>query len=314
LEDKKIFNYVGGKSHISDWIIKEMNSLCRNTNFKWKHYAEPFSGAFWVYWKLPMERIRTFKTIAYNDFNLELVNTITCLRDDRINLINAPEKIVKKYKLNNINGRLILEDEENYNTIRDTFFEEYRNGEDPPIGETILPQPERVIMFAYLHHYSFIGSILSPKMKMVKGKVAPKDKTKDIPIVKKAKNPEFFERAKFVTDINRMDCEELIKKYDSPDMFFYIDPPYWETEHYYTESVEGFGPDKHESLANTIKTMKGKFALSYYSFNELTQWFPFDEYRWERKEFTSMMQLMEGGKREEVLILNDKGEEGLLGY
>jgi DNA adenine methylase len=292
-----MLNYPGGKSHISEWIIQQMDDLTRRTDLNWTQYAEPFSGAFWVFLKMPIEQIKTFDTVVYNDFNFDLVNMITCLRDARIELIEA-------------GSGLKLEDQETYDRIKEEFFTKYRNVNDMEI----LPNPKRAIQFAYLHHYSFIGSTMTPKVKMVTGKVKPREKHNDLPLVKKAKNPQFFEKIKYVTHIERKDCEQIIREFDSPDMFFYIDPPYWETEHYYTESVDGFGPKKHKSLANTIKAMKGRFALSYYSFNELIEWFPFDEYRWERKKYKSMMQLNEGGEREEVLILNDLGEKGLIGY
>ncbi|WP_455757856.1 DNA adenine methylase [Sulfurimonas sp.] len=39
-------------------------------------------------------------------------------------------------------------------------------------------------------------------------------------------------RLKYVT-IENMKFEELIKKYDKEDSFFYLDPPYYNFENYY---------------------------------------------------------------------------------
>jgi DNA adenine methylase len=63
-----------------------------------------------------------------------------------------------------------------------------------------------------------------------------------------------------------------------------MDPPYWKTENYY--SNHDFDREDHERLANTIKEIKGKFALSYYDFPLLSEWFPKNEYCWEQKDFS----------------------------
>ncbi|PKN78583.1 MAG: N-6 DNA methylase, partial [Candidatus Cloacimonetes bacterium HGW-Cloacimonetes-1] len=44
--------------------------------------------------------------------------------------------------------------------------------------------------------------------------------------------------------------------------FFYLDPPYFTKEHLYDrEDAEAF--TKHEEMAQLLKTIKGKFLLSY---------------------------------------------------
>lgn len=67
------------------------------------------------------------------------------------------------------------------------------------------------------------------------------------------------ERLKFVT-IENMSFEELINKYDSPDTFFYLDPPYYEYENYYSS---WFKKEQHIFLRDTLKNIKWKFLLSY---------------------------------------------------
>jgi DNA adenine methylase len=68
-----------------------------------------------------------------------------------------------------------------------------------------------------------------------------------------------------------MNAVDVIKKYDSPDTFFYIDPPYYNKEHYYTQA---FGKEQHQELADCLNHIQGRFALSYYHFDELDTWFP----------------------------------------
>ena len=79
---------------------------------------------------------------------------------------------------------------------------------------------------------------------------------KDLDIVKKAS-----ERLKNVI-IEKQDFEKLIKRYDTPDTFFYLDPPYYKNEHLYERNkTSRFG--KHQELADILKSIDGKFLLSY---------------------------------------------------
>ncbi len=62
--------------------------------------------------------------------------------------------------------------------------------------------------------------------------------------------------------IERLDFEKLIMKYDSIRSFFYIDPPYYEHEDLYKrDATESF--DGHVELFELLKTIKGKWLLSY---------------------------------------------------
>ena len=59
-----------------------------------------------------------------------------------------------------------------------------------------------------------------------------------------------------------MDFRKLIATYDSKDTLFYLDPPYFATEHYY-EIKGGFGESEHRDLAVILQGIQGKFILSY---------------------------------------------------
>ncbi|MCF6150409.1 MAG: DNA adenine methylase [Candidatus Kuenenia sp.] len=54
---------------------------------------------------------------------------------------------------------------------------------------------------------------------------------------------------------------EVIRRYDSPSTFFYIDPPYLESEHYYGD---GFTVTDHFELAAILHQVKGKAMVSHY--------------------------------------------------
>lgn len=60
--------------------------------------------------------------------------------------------------------------------------------------------------------------------------------------------------------IENKDFANLIKVYDRPKALFYLDPPYHGTEKYYNT---GFNNEDHERLKECLKSIKGKFILSY---------------------------------------------------
>ena len=115
-------------------------------------------------------------------------------------------------------------------------------------------------------------------------------------------------KAKSKDDIFRLgDFEDVIKEFDSPTTYFYLDPPYWKTENYY--SNHDFDRDDHERLAYVLKTIEGKFSLSYYDFTELGEMYPLNDFKWEKKEFVKASGAKEGQAQsigEEVLIMNYK--------
>jgi hypothetical protein len=60
-------------------------------------------------------------------------------------------------------------------------------------------------------------------------------------------------------------------------------------------------------LVTTLKSIKGRFSLSYYDFPLLSQWLPKDKYVWEMKEFAKAAAAKSGRKQnmgEELLIMN----------
>jgi len=62
--------------------------------------------------------------------------------------------------------------------------------------------------------------------------------------------------------IEKQDFQKILKRYDTPNTFFYLDPPYYLHEHLYDrEDAEAF--TRHEEMATLLKQIKGKFLLSY---------------------------------------------------
>ena len=74
---------------------------------------------------------------------------------------------------------------------------------------------------------------------------------------RKLKNiDKYQERLKDTTLLNK-DYKYVIKKYDSKDTFFFLDPPYENSEDLYDDGAFNF-----EELNNILKSIKGKFMLT----------------------------------------------------
>ena len=73
-------------------------------------------------------------------------------------------------------------------------------------------------------------------------------------------NEVYHERLKHITIMN-LDALEIINRFDDENAFFYIDPPYFNSEcgHYKGYSIKDF-----ENLLEKLSTLKGKFLLSSY--------------------------------------------------
>lgn len=77
------------------------------------------------------------------------------------------------------------------------------------------------------------------------------------------------ERLKNVV-IENESFDKLIKQYDAKDTLFYLDPPYASAENYY-DAV--FTWDHHKLLLENLKSIKGKFLLSYNNHEEVKKWY-----------------------------------------
>ena len=75
-----------------------------------------------------------------------------------------------------------------------------------------------------------------------------------------------------ISEILNVDYKEVISKYDSPETFFYLDPPYMGREKYYIN--HDFSEKSHYELSSILNNIKGRFALSYYYFDGIKELYP----------------------------------------
>jgi DNA adenine methylase len=278
-----MLSYIGGKSKIGKWIVPFYSQ-------EMETYVETFGGMFWCFFNMDLERYPNLKKVVYNDFNPLNYNLFRCVQNPT-ELQRALDSIPVQQV-----GTPVTDI-----SYRNRFVE-YQT-ELFSSGFTInYPDYEVAAKYAYVLTQVFSGS--KPETSSfidLKGKY----RSKYLSFRDKLSKPAWIAHFDKITHVENMDFADVITKYDSKSTYVYLDPPYWKTENYYNN--HDFDRNDHERLANTIKGMEGKFSLSYYDFPLLHEWFPEDEYRWERKLFAKAAAAKKNTKQnmgEELLILN----------
>lgn len=262
-----MFSYIGGKKFQAKWIANHFP--------KHDTYVEPFGGAFWVYL---ISNINANKNV-YNDYNRYISNIFYCIKHHREEFY----KVLKSYKPQS-------------KQLFNKFYKELI----PLTYQLELGNIETAAKYIYLQTQTFSGSNLEKATFMdLKGKY----KSKYEQFFEKLVNPKYIVKLNNISDVENLSYENCIKKYDSKNTLFYCDPPYFKMEDYY---IKEFGRDEHLKLANTLKSIKGKFVLSYYDFPELSKWFPKSKFNWKEKDFNRQNSSKKVGtaKGKEILILN----------
>ena len=128
----------------------------------------------------------------------------------------------------------------------------------------------------------------------------------------KGKRNEFSEQLHRRLDNVQISCRDalrIIQDRDTPETFFYLDPPYpgCNQQHY-----SGYTEENLEELLSLLSTMKGKFILSNYWCKTLRKFI--DQYGWNYKEIEVDLRISNLGRgatrkkitqyRTEVLVYN----------
>lgn len=71
------------------------------------------------------------------------------------------------------------------------------------------------------------------------------------------------------TTVENLAWQEAIRRYDRPHTFFYMDPPYWQTEGYGVD----FPWSEYEEMARVIRSIKGKAMISINDHPDIRQVF-----------------------------------------
>jgi DNA adenine methylase len=278
-----MLSYIGGKSKIGRWIV-DLYPQDMET------YLETFGGMFWCFFNMDLSKFPNLKKVVYNDFNPLNYNLFRCVQN--------PSELQKAIDTIPVQKLGESNTDETYKTRFQDFQSEIFNS-----GFTInYPDYEVAAKYVYVLTQVFSGS--KPESSSfidLKGKY----RSKYLSFRDKLSKPSWIEHFLNITDVRNSDFSDVINEFDSDKTYIYLDPPYWKTENYY--SNHDFDRKDHERLAKVLHRVNSKFSLSYYDFPLLHEWFPEDQYRWEKKQFAKAASAKKGVKQnmgEELLILN----------
>ncbi len=234
---------------------------------------------------------------VYNDFDRNLANLFRCMKERTM-------AVIRELGFCHLNSR------EDFIAVRRFFENEHFDDkyltEELRLTELIFPPPEarelkeirnritadydvrRAAMFLKLLRFSYSSSGKSYSSQ-------PFDLSRLFGLISQLQ-----ERMANVV-VENQDFETLIKHYDRTDAFFYLDPPYLSTEDMYEV---GFEWDDHVRLRDTLKSIKGKFLLSYNDCEEIRKLYNgFSIFDFSRTH--SMVQRYEAGKEYKELLIGN---------
>lgn len=116
-----------------------------------------------------------------------------------------------------------------------------------------LTDLERAARFLYLQRLAFGGKIQGRTFGVDRRSPGRFDVTKLEPLLS-----EIHDRLAGVV-IEQLPYQDVIRRYDGPDVLFYLDPPYVGCEDDYGD---GFKPEDFERLAEQLSGISGRFVLS----------------------------------------------------
>ena len=278
-----MLSYIGGKSKIGKWIVDYYPTDMET-------YVETFGGMFWCFFNMDLSKFPNLKNVVYNDFNPLNFNLLTCVKN--------PTELLRA--MNNIPCQ-----QQGVEDTPSIYKEQFNQFQQELFGSGFTinyPDYDVAAKYAYILTSVFSGS--KPETSNfidLKGKY----KSKFLTFKDKLSKPDWIQHFDKITHTRMGDFNNVIKEFDSPKTYFYVDPPYWKTENYY--SNHDFDRNDHERLANILTSIEGKFSLSYYDFDLLSLWYPKGTYTWEMKQFAKAASAKKGVSQnmgEELLIMN----------
>ncbi|WP_455466580.1 DNA adenine methylase [Bartonella sp. B39] len=128
-----------------------------------------------------------------------------------------------------------------------------------------LTDLERAVRFFYLQRLSFGGQVTNRKFR-----VDPHCTAQFNPLKLEALLKLIYRRLSTVT-IEHLNWSDFILRYDRPQVFFYLDPPYFGVEPYYGKDL--FKREDYQTMSALLAQLKGKFLLSLNDVPEIRKTF-----------------------------------------
>ncbi|SOH02808.1 DNA adenine methylase [Candidatus Kuenenia stuttgartiensis] len=219
---KSPVNRIGGKYQLTGWLSKYMpGHVC---------YVEPFAGAGHLLFSK-----RPSPVEVLNDIDGNLISFFRVIKDTE-----------KRQKL--------IETLENMPYARSLWQDirtRWKAGDLP--GDAI----ERAAWWFYLNRVTYGGDMQTGGFAMpsITGRNPAQSYCNTIDSLEHVAG-----RLRGVT-IECLSYDEVVRRYDSPDSFFYVDPPYLNAEGYYGDS---FTENDHYRLSELLHGIKGKAMISHY--------------------------------------------------
>lgn len=135
------------------------------------------------------------------------------------------------------------------------------NAQDPDT----LTDLERAARFLYLQKLSFGGKVAGRTFGIDTKAPARFDITRLQPLLEAV-----HDRLAGVW-IECLPWQEFIRRWDRPGTLFYLDPPYWGTEHFYGREL--FGREQFAQLSEALQRLQGRFILSLNDVPEVRELF-----------------------------------------
>ena len=213
----------GTKSPLA-WVGGKSNLVGRILPLAPEHtcYVEAFAGAAWMLFKKPPSKVEVI-----NDANRELTNLYRVLQ-------NHVDEFLRYF-------RWVL-------TARDEFA---RLKAATPES---LTDVQRAARFYYLLKMGYSGKVTSPTFGY--GTTVP-------PRLNLMRIEEELSAAHLRlvgVYVECLDWRDILKRYDRPHTWFYLDPPYWGSEGYYGPGL--FEREHFTELRDRVAGMQGKWLLS----------------------------------------------------
>lgn len=183
-------------------------------------YVEPFCGGAWVYFTKPPSRVEVL-----NDMDSELVRFWNVVRH------HLPEFI-----------RCL-----DFTLVSREQFENERT-QDPGL----LTDVQRAVRYYRQQRMAYGGKTTNRTF----GTSIQRPSSLNLNSVEETLRTTHRRLSR--TTIEHLDACDCIQKYDSPQTFFYIDPPYWNADFY----AVSFKEDDFKRLCDTLKKVTGKFIVS----------------------------------------------------
>lgn len=183
-------------------------------------YVEPFAGGAQVFFHKPPSEVEVL-----NDLDGELVNFFRICQ-------SHPDELIRCLR---------------YHLASRRWFDLLKNTDVQGLTDI-----QRAVRFFYIRRIAFGGRVLKPTFGYsVAGR--PRFRPERIPaIITRA-----HQRLQNV-QIECLPYQQILKRYDSKQTLFYLDPPYWNLPYY----QHNFAEEDFVELAALLACLKGKFILS----------------------------------------------------